>query len=97
VLLVVTECGYGLLMENKYTVRHRGKKGNKSIITNERNGDVIAVREVKKMSQKVVVVAKSGQLAVWPVKEMRVLTANSQGVRVMDLDAGDMVVDVIVI
>lgn len=96
-LLIVTENGYGLLVEDNYTVRHRGKKGNKSIVTNDRNGYVVAVRQVKKMSQKVIIISGNGQLAVFPVKEMRVLEPNSQGVRVMDLDTDDTVVDALVI
>jgi len=96
-LLIVTENGYGLLVENMYTVRHRGKKGNKSIVTNDRNGNVVAVRQVKKMTQKIVVVSATGQLAVFPVKEMRVLSSNSQGVKVIDLEKDDVLVDVLVV
>ncbi|MCK5612604.1 hypothetical protein KAR91_62610 [Candidatus Pacearchaeota archaeon] len=83
-------------MNDNYTIRHRGKKGNKSIVTNARNGAAVAVRKVNKMSHKLIILSASGQVAKFPVSELRLLKPNSQGVRVMDLDDGDMVVDAIV-
>jgi len=99
-LLVVTDTGYGLLMENKFNLRHRGKLGNKSIKTKatgvEKNGNAIAIREVKNEKQEVFILSASGQVARFPIGEMRILSSNSQGVKVMDLAGKDKVVDVIV-
>lgn len=101
-LLVVTDTGYGLLMKNEFTMRHRGKLGNKSIKTKatgvERNGKVVAVCAAKDQEgQEVIVVSESGQLARFPLSEMRVLNSNSKGVKVMELAKKDKVVSAVVI
>ena len=78
-LLVVTENGYGLLMENKYTLRHRGKLGNKSITTratgDSRNGKALRILNVKDpKKQNVCTLSASGQVAKFPLSEKRVLS-----------------------
>lgn len=101
-ILVVTDTGYGLLMKNEFTLRHRGKLGNKSIKTKatgvDRNGKVVAVCTAKNPEkQEVIIVSENGQLARFPLSEMRILNSNSQGVRVMDLAKKDKVASVVVI
>lgn len=97
-LLVVTDNGYGILMEDTYPERHRGKKGNKSIKINERNGNAVAIRNITSLKKNtVLVLSRDGQVAKFLIHEMRVLNRNSQGVKVMDLDGDDVVVDVLVI
>lgn len=100
-ILVVTSTGYGILMENGYTLRHRGKLGNKGIKTKAndvpRNGKVVAICDVNKsMKQEVLIASANGQIARFPISEMRILGSNSQGVRVMDLVKKDTVASVVV-
>jgi DNA gyrase subunit A len=86
-LLAVTEHGYGKRSEiSEYRVSHRGGKGIITIKTTERNGDIVAVKEVVD-GDELMIITKSGQLIRMPVKGIGVMGRNTQGVRLVNLAA----------
>jgi DNA gyrase subunit A len=86
-LLAVTENGYGKRSEiAEYRVSHRGGKGIITIKTTERNGNVVAVKEVVD-GDELMIITKQGQLIRMPVKGISVIGRNTQGVRLVNLTA----------
>ena len=86
-LLAVTEHGYGKRSDiAEYRVSHRGGKGIITIKTTERNGDIVAVKEVVD-GDELMIITKSGQLIRMPVKGIGVMGRNTQGVRLVNLAA----------
>ena len=84
-LLAVTENGYGKRSEiSEYRVSHRGGKGIITIKTTERNGNVVAVKEVVD-GDELMIITRSGQLIRIPVSGISVLGRNTQGVRLVNL------------
>ncbi|MCC6348426.1 MAG: DNA gyrase subunit A [Candidatus Eisenbacteria bacterium] len=84
-LLAVTENGYGKRSElAEYRVSHRGGKGIITIKTTERNGDVVAVKEVVD-GDELMIITRQGQMIRMPVKGISVLGRNTQGVRLVNL------------
>ncbi|MBI5711407.1 MAG: DNA gyrase subunit A [Candidatus Eisenbacteria bacterium] len=84
-LLAVTEHGYGKRSEiSEYRVSHRGGKGIITIKTTERNGNVVAVKEVVD-GDELMIITRSGQLIRMPVKGISVMGRNTQGVRLVNL------------
>jgi DNA gyrase subunit A len=84
-LLAVTEHGYGKRSEiSDYRVSHRGGKGIITIKTTDRNGDIVAVKEVVD-GDELMIMTKAGQLIRMPVKGISVMGRNTQGVRLVNL------------
>jgi len=93
-LLVVAEHGLGKRSElADYRVQHRGGKGIITLKHNERTGDVVALKEVIP-DDELMVITRHGVIIRLPVNDIRVIGRNTQGVRVINLDEGDVVVDV---
>jgi DNA gyrase subunit A len=86
-ILTVTENGYGKrTQEDEYRVQGRGGKGVIDIKTTERNGRVIGAVQVKDEDQ-VMLVTNGGMLIRTRVKEISVIGRNTQGVRLITLEA----------
>ncbi len=84
-LLAVTEHGYGKRSEiSEYRVSHRGGKGIITIKTTERNGQIVAVKEVVD-GDELMLITKNGQMIRMPVAGISVIGRNTQGVRLVDL------------
>src|SRR5512143_1536231 len=84
-LLAVTEHGYGKRSEiTEYRVSHRGGKGIITIKTTERNGFVVAVKEVVD-GDELMIITRSGQLIRMPVRGISVMGRNTQGVTLVGL------------
>jgi len=93
-LLTITENGYGKRSPiSEYRKTHRGSKGVRTIITNERNGKVIYVKEVEEKDE-IILTSKEGMIVRVPVKDIRIQGRNTMGVRIMRLNEGDKVVSV---
>jgi DNA gyrase subunit A len=93
-LLTITENGYGKRSPiSEYRKTHRGSKGVRTIITNERNGKVIYVKEVEEEDE-IMLTSKEGMSVRVPVKDIRIQGRNTMGVRIMRLNEGDKVVSV---
>jgi DNA gyrase subunit A len=93
-LLVVTEKGMGKRSElDEYRVQHRGGRGIITLKRNDKTGDIIALKEVLP-DDELMMITKKGIVIRVPVEGIRVTGRNTQGVKVMNLTPGDLVVDV---
>jgi len=93
-LLVVSEKGFGKRSElADYRVQKRGGKGIITLKRTDKTGALVALMEVQPDNE-LMLITKHGVIIRMPVDSIRVISRNTQGVRVMNLDAGDTVVDV---
>ncbi len=93
-ILIATENGYGKRSEtNEYRVSHRGGKGIITVKTTEKTGKMVAIKEVVK-SDDVVIVTSGGIVIRQHASDIRVAGRNTQGVRLIRLDQGDTISDV---
>ena len=93
-LMSITENGYGKRtnIEN-YRLTRRAGKGVINIKTSRRNGSVVTVREVDD-DVEVIIITMKGVVIRLPVRDLRVIGRNTQGVRLINVAEGDKVVDV---
>jgi DNA gyrase subunit A len=93
-LLVVTSKGMGKCTGiDEYRVQKRGGKGIITVHRTEKTGDVVALMEVLS-DDELMLITKLGIIIRMPVKGIRVSGRNTQGVRLVNLDEGDLVMDV---
>jgi len=93
-LLTVTENGYGKRSSlDDYAVKHRGGKGVINIRTTERNGQVVAIKEVRGRDD-IMIITRKGVVIRCPLSQLSVIGRATQGVRLINLDEGDVVTDV---
>ena len=93
-ILTITENGYGKRSSSyEYRVSGRGGKGIIAIVTNARNGHVVASFPVEEADQ-IMVVTDGGQLLRTSVDEVRIAGRNTQGVRILRTREGEQVVSV---
>ena len=93
-LLVVSENGYGKRSAiGDYRITNRGGKGIINIKTSERNGEVVAIKEVLD-DDELILITKDGIANRQAVKDISVIGRNTQGVRLISLGKGDIVTDV---
>jgi DNA gyrase subunit A len=93
-LLVVTENGYGKRTSiEDYRVTNRGGKGVINVKTSERNGEVVAIMEVVD-SDELILITRKGIANRQAVSQIKVIGRNTQGVRLINLDEGDLLIDV---
>lgn len=92
-ILTVTENGYGKRTAvSEYKLQSRGGKGVFTIKTSERNGNVVGVLPVVDEDQ-VMLIANSGKVIRMPMDTIRIIGRNTQGVRLINLEEGELVVD----
>ena len=92
-LLTLCENGHGKRTPvQEYPRRHRGGMGVIDIRTTRRNGSVVACVQVA-AEDEVMIVTQKGILIRVPVEGIREVGRNTQGVRVINLDDGDRVID----
>jgi DNA gyrase subunit A len=93
-LLVVTEKGMGKRSEvDAYRLQRRGGKGVINIRTTDKTGMVVGIRPVVPEDE-LVLITRHGIVIRQRVDGIRVIGRNTQGVRLINLDAGDVVMDV---
>jgi DNA gyrase subunit A len=91
-LFTVTENGYGKRTSiDEYPVHKRGGKGVITIKTNQRNGMVVGVLEVRD-EQDVMLVTDRGKIIRMPVNNISVISRNTQGVKLIGMETGERVV-----
>ena len=93
----MTEHGYGKRSEiSEYRVSHRGGKGIITIKTTDRNGHIVAVKEVVD-GDELMIITRSGQMIRMPVAGISVIGRNTQGVRLVNLHPteGEMLPDAV--
>ncbi len=93
-LLTVTEQGLGKRTEvGEYRVQRRGGKGLINLKMTDRTGEVVGVKEVTD-DDELMLVTRNGIVNRQHAREIRVIGRNTQGVKLIDLDDGDELVDV---
>ncbi len=91
-LFAVTENGYGKRTSiDEYPVHKRGGKGVITIKTNQRNGMVVGVLEVRD-EQDIMLVTDRGKIIRMPVNNISVISRNTQGVKLIGMEPGERVV-----
>jgi len=93
-LLVVTEKGMGKCSPiDEYRVQKRGGKGIITVHRTDKTGDAVSIKEVLP-DDELMLITKQGVAIRMPVKGIRVAGRNTQGVRLVNLDNDDLVMDV---
>jgi DNA gyrase subunit A len=93
-LLTVTANGYGKRTAlADYRITNRGGKGIITIQCSERNGPVVAAREVVD-GEELMLMTSKGQVIRVSAQDISVIGRNTQGVRLMNLEPGDRIADV---
>jgi DNA gyrase subunit A len=91
-LFAVTENGYGKRTSiDEYPVQKRGGKGVISIKTTQRNGLVVSILLVDEEND-LMLMTNIGKIIRMPIKGISVISRNTQGVKLMGLEAGERVV-----
>ena len=90
-LLVVTEKGLGKCSNiDDYRVQNRGGKGIITVHRTEKTGDVVGIMEVLPEDE-IMIITKGGVIIRSPVSQIRTTGRIAQGVRLVNLDEGDVV------
>jgi DNA gyrase subunit A len=93
-ILSVSENGFGKRSApDEYRIQHRGGTGIITIKTSERNGRVVSAIQVSE-DDNIMLVTDSGKVIRTRVKEIPVLGRNTQGVKLINLEAGERVTGV---
>jgi len=93
-LFTMTENGFGKRSPiDEYRMTHRGSKGVRTIVTNDRNGKVVFVSQVTDENE-LIITTEHGMTVRIPVRDIREQGRNTMGVRIMRLNEGDKVVSV---
>ncbi|HVO83827.1 MAG TPA: DNA gyrase subunit A [Syntrophobacteria bacterium] len=92
-ILTVTEHGFGKRTRtSEYPLRRRGGKGVLTIRTTQRNGPVVGFRQVTD-GDDIILITDRGRLIRMNVSEISVIGRITQGVRLIDMEPGERVVD----
>ncbi|MDR0305032.1 MAG: DNA gyrase subunit A [Chitinispirillales bacterium] len=93
-ILTVTENGFGKRTKlGEYRITNRGGKGIINIKTSERNGKVINIMNPNE-DDDLLIITKNGIIIRVCVAKINVIGRATQGVKLMNLDTGDKVIDV---
>ncbi len=93
-LVTITENGYGKRTDiTEYRVQSRGGKGIITIKTSDRNGKVVNIMMVDDESD-LMFITDRGKLLRTKVSNIRAIGRNTQGVRMMVLEDGELIVSV---
>ncbi len=91
-ILTATEFGYGKRTEiDEYRITGRGGQGVISIQVSERNGKVVRASQVIETDEAMLITDK-GTLVRFKVSELSIIGRNTQGVRLINVSAGELVV-----
>ena len=90
-LLCFTEKGLGKCTHiEEYRVQRRGGKGILTVNRTEKTGDVVALMEVLPEDE-IMIITRGGMIIRSSVSQVRVAGRNTQGVKLVNLDSGDIV------
>ena len=93
-VLVVSEKGLGKRTPiSEYRLQKRGGFGVINLKVSEKTGEVVTVRAVSENEQ-LMIITRKGVVNRQRVEEIRVIGRATQGVRLVSLDDGDVVMDV---
>jgi len=93
-LLTVCVNGYGKRTDlDEYRHQHRGGSGVITIKATDRNGHVVGLHLVENKDD-LMVMTEKGKIIRMPCKDLRVISRNTQGVRLVRLEEGDRIASV---
>ncbi len=93
-ILVVSENGYGKRSELRdYKVQHRGGSGLITMKANDKTGKMISIMEVID-DDDLMIITEKGVVIRQSVGDIKVISRNTSGVRLIKLGAGDRIGDV---
>ena len=93
-IFTVTENGFGKRTElDEYRVQSRGGKGVITIKTSERNGCVVAIKQVTEDND-LMLITDQGKIIRNRITDTRVIGRNTQGVRLMVTEEHERIVAV---
>lgn len=93
-ILTVTENGYGKRTPTKaYRAQKRGGMGVITIRTNDRNGRVVALKQVDENAG-LMLITDTGRIIRINAKDISVVGRSTQGVTLIGLESGERVVDI---
>lgn len=96
-ILAITENGYGKRTSvDDYRVTNRGGKGIINIKCSDRNGKVVAVKEVLD-DDELIMMTKRGMANRMSVNSVRIIGRSTQGVRLINLRSNDKLTSVAVV
>ncbi len=96
-ILVITQKGFGKRTPTEeYRSQSRGGKGVLNTRVTDKNGEVVGFRQVADEDE-ILMITDRGRLIRTPVAPIRQIGRVTQGVKLMDLDEGEQVVDVAVL
>jgi DNA gyrase subunit A len=91
-VLSVCENGYGKRSPlEEYRLQSRGGKGIYTIKVTERNGPVVGIAQVSE-NDDLMIMTSAGKLTRFTIKELGVIGRHTQGVRLMNVAAGEKVI-----
>ena len=94
-LFTATENGYGKrTLLDEYPIQRRGGKGVITIKTNERNGRVVTILVVNDEDE-VMLMTDIGKIIRMPIKGISVISRNTQGVKLMDVEPHERLVSAV--
>ena len=93
-LLTISENGYGKRTAHaEYPCKHRGGRGVIDIKASDRNGPVVACKQVR-VDDEIMAITQNGIIIRIPVDGISTIGRNTQGVRLINIDEGDRVIDI---
>jgi len=93
-ILVVTEKGFGKRSDlNDYRITHRGGKGIITVKVNDKTGDMVAIKEVLD-NDDVMIITTKGYLIRQHIKDIKIMSRQAQGVKLIKLNHGDTIASV---
>jgi DNA gyrase subunit A len=93
-LLTVCLNGYGKRTDlDEYRHQHRGGSGVITIKATDRNGAVVGIYLVENKDH-LMVMTEKGKIIRMPCKDLRVISRNTQGVRLVRMEEGDKIASV---
>lgn len=95
-LLTVMAHGFGKQTPLKeYKIQHRGGGGIKTAKVTDKTGPVVATYVINDEIEEVIALSLKGQALRTPLKDIRTASRATQGVRLINLEPGDELVDLI--
>ena len=94
-LLTVSENGYGKRSAtDDYRLVHRGAKGVYTMKVTGKTGPVVGVLQIGEDGGDVMIVTDGGKMIRIPTGDIRVIGRNTQGVKLVNLDEGEVVASI---
>jgi DNA gyrase subunit A len=94
-IFVISDHGYGKRTKvSQFTLHRRGGVGIRAAIVNKKTGDLIAMRSLRDVADEIIIISEKGQTIRTELKQISEISRTTQGVRIMKLNASDMVASV---